>query len=214
MAAIVSIVGHSQSGKTTLIEKLIPEMVSRGYKIATIKHTHHKVVPDQSEKDNWRHLQAGSAAAVLSSTDNITLIKPMADAGIDDIVQLLGEDYDLILAEGFKHYNAPKIEVHRKNTGPLLTGLTALVAIVSDESLDSRVRQFAPDDVSGLADLIEKDFIKPQGEQVALYVNNVPIPMKSFIKDIVANVMVGIAVSLKGVGEVKNLKLFLRKKTN
>ena len=212
MAAIVSIVGHSQSGKTTLIEKLIPEMVSRGYKIATIKHTHHKVVPDQSEKDNWRHLQAGSAAAVLSSTDNITLIKPMADAGIDDIVQLLGEDYDLILAEGFKHYNAPKIEVHRKNTGPLLTGLTALVAIVSDESLDSRVRQFAPDDVSGLADLIEKDFIKPQGEQVALYVNNVPIPMKSFIKDIVANVMVGIAVSLKGVGEVKKLKLFLRKR--
>lgn len=212
MAAIVSIVGHSQSGKTTLIEKLIREMVSRGYNIATIKHTHHTVVPAQSEKDNWRHLQAGSAAAVLSSTDNVTLIKPMADASLDDIVRLLGEDYDLILAEGFKHDNAPKIEVYRKNTGPLLPDLTELFAIVSDESLDSKIRQFAPDDISGLADLLEKDFIKSQGEQVALYVNNVPIPMKSFIKDIVANVMVGVAVSLKGVGEVKNLKLFLRKR--
>lgn len=212
MAAIVSIVGHSQSGKTTLIEKLIREMVSRGYNIATVKHTHHKVAPDQPEKDSWRHLQAGSSATVLSSTDNVTLIKPMADAGIDDIAQLLGEDYDLILTEGFKHYNAPKIEVYRKNIGPLLTGLTELFAIVSDEPLDSEIRQFSPDDVSGLADLIEKDFIKPQGEQVALYVNNVPIPMKSFIKDIVANVMVGIAVSLKGVGEVKKLKLFLRKR--
>lgn len=212
MAAIVSIVGHSQSGKTTLIEKLIREMVSRGYNIATIKHTHHTVVPDQSEKDNWRHLKAGSAAAVLSSTDNVTLIKPMADASLDDIARLLGEDYDLILAEGFKHDNAPKIEVHRKNIGLLLTDLKELFAIVSDEPLDSKIRQFAPDDVSGLADLLEKDFIKSQGEQVALYVNNVPIPMKSFIKDIVANVMVGVAVSLKGVGEVKNLKLFLRKR--
>ncbi|MDO8716432.1 MAG: molybdopterin-guanine dinucleotide biosynthesis protein B [Dehalococcoidales bacterium] len=212
MAAIVSIVGHSQSGKTTIIEKLIREMVSRGYNIATVKHTHHKVTPDQPEKDSWRHLQAGSSAAVLSSTDNVTLIKPMADAGIDDIAQLLGEDYDLILAEGFKHDNAPKIEVHRKSTGLLLTGITELFAIVSDEPLDSRIRQFGPDDVSGLADLIVKDFIKPQGEQVALYVNDVAIPMKSFIKDIVANVMVGIAVSLKGVGEVKKLRLFLRKR--
>ena len=212
MSPIVSVVGHSQSGKTTLIEKLIREMVSRGYNIATVKHTHHKVTPDQPGKDSWRHLQAGSSAAVLSSTDNVTLIKPMADAGINDIAQLLGEDYDLILAEGFKHDNAPKIEVHRKNTGPLLTGMTELVAIVSDEPLDSRIRQFGPDDVSGLADLIVKDFIKPQGEQVALYVNDVAIPMKSFIKDIVANVMVGIAVSLKGVGEVKKLKLFLRKR--
>ncbi len=212
MAAIVSIVGHSQSGKTTLIEKLIRELVSRGYNIATVKHTHHKVIPEQAEKDSWRHLQAGSTAAVLSSTDNVTLIKPMADAGIDDITRLLGEDYDLILTEGFKHDNAPKIEMHRKNTGLLLTGLTELFAIVSDEPLDSEIRQFAPDDVSGLADLIEKDFIKPQGEQVALYVNNVAIPMKSFIKDIVANVMVGIAVSLKGVDEVRNLKLFLRKR--
>lgn len=212
MASIVSIVGHSQSGKTTLLEKLIPEMVSRGYSIATVKHTHHKVVPDQPEKDNWRHLQAGSAATVLSSADNLTLIKPMADASLDDIARLLGEDYDLILAEGFKHDNAPKIEVHRKNTGPLLTDLTELFAIVSDESLDSEVKQFAPNDVSGLADLLEEGFIKPQREHVALYVNNVSIPMKSFIKDIVTNVMAGIAVSLKGVGEVKTLKLFLRKR--
>ena len=212
MAAIVSIVGHSESGKTTLIEKLIREMVARGYNIATVKHTHHKVTPDQPEKDSRRHLQAGSAAAVLSSPDNVTMIKPMADAGINDIVQLLGEDYDLILVEGFKHGNAPKIEVHRKDTGPLLTGLTELVAIVSDEPLDSGIRQFTPGDVSGLADLIEKDFIKPQEEPIALYVNDVAIPMKSFIKDIVANVMVGIAVSLKGVGEVKKLKLFLRKR--
>src|SRR3989338_6571898 len=180
MPPIVSIVGHSQSGKTTLMEKLVREMVSRGYRLATIKHTHHDIVPEQTEKDSWRHLQAGSTAAVLSSPDRVILTKPMAEASLDDIARLLGEDYDLILAEGFKHDNAPKIEVHRKQTGPLLTDLTELFAIVSDEPLDSGIRQFAPDDITGLVDLIEKDFIKPQGEQVALYVNDVSIPMKSF----------------------------------
>lgn len=212
MPPIVSIVGHSQSGKTTLVEKLIREMLARGYRLATIKHTHHNITPDETEKDSWRHLQAGSAVAVLSSPDKVILTKPVAEASLDDIVRLLGEDYDLILAEGFKHDNAPKIEVHRKDVGPLLTDLTKLFAIVSDEPLDTGTRQFAHDDVSRLADLLEEGFIKPQKERVCLYVNGTPIPMKSFIKDLVANVLVGIAVSLKGVGEVKSLELFLRKR--
>ena len=212
MASIVSIVGHSQSGKTTLMEKLVREMVSRGYRLATIKHTHHDIVPEQTEKDSWRHLQAGSTAAVLSSPDRVILTKPMAEASLDDITRLLGEDYDLILAEGFKQDNAPKIEVHRKSIGPLLTDLKKLFAIVSDEPLDTRVRQFAHDDVSSLADLLEEGFIEPQKERVCLYINGAPVPMKSFIEDLVANVLVGIAVSLKGVGEVKSLELFLRKR--
>lgn len=211
MPPIVSIVGHSQSGKTTLIEKLIREMVGRGYRLATIKHTHHNVAPDQTEKDSWRHLQAGSSVAVLSSRDSVILTKPMVEANLDDIVRLLGEDYDLILAEGFKQDSAPKIEVHRKDVGPLLTDLTKLFAIVSDEPLDSKIRQFTPDDVSRLADLLEEGFIKPQKERVCLYINGTPIPMKSFIKDIVANVLVGIAVSLKGVGEVKSLEIILKR---
>lgn len=211
MPPIISIVGHSQSGKTTLMEKLIREMLSRGYRLATIKHTHHNIAPDRPEKDSWRHLQAGSSAAVLSSIDNVILIKPMVDASLDDVARLLGEDYDMILAEGFKQDNAPKIEVHRKDTGPLLTDLRELFAIVSDEPLDTEIRQFAPDDVSGLAALLEEGFIKPQKERVVLYVNGITIPMKNFIKDIVANVMEGIVISLKGVGKVKSLELFLRK---
>ena len=213
MPSTVSIVGHSGSGKTTLLEKLIPELRSRGYRVATVKHTHHHITPDQPEKDSQRHLQAGSGAAVISSPDQVTLTKSVTSkVSRDDIIRLLGEDYDLILTEGFKQDNTPKIEVHRKEIGPLLTDLEKLFAIVSDDPLDTKIRQFAPDDISGLATLLEESFIKPQKEVIVLYINGVAIPMKSFIKNIITNVLVGIAISLKGVGQIKSLEVFLRKR--
>ncbi|MBI2853054.1 MAG: molybdopterin-guanine dinucleotide biosynthesis protein B [Chloroflexi bacterium] len=212
MAPIVSFVGHSGSGKTTFIERLIPELRSRGYHVATVKHTHHAITPDHPEKDSWRHLQAGSEAAVFCSPDTLTLTKLAAEAGLTDIARLLGEDYDIILVEGFKQDDVPKIEVHRRETGPLLTGLTRLFAIVSDEPLDTKIRQFTFEDVSLLADLLEEGFIKPQAERVSLYINGSPVILKRFIQDLIANVLTGIAVSLKGVGWVKSLEVFLHKK--
>ncbi len=72
MPPIVSVVGKSKSGKTTLIEKLIQELKSRGYRVATIKHIPQGVSFDEPGKDSWRHLQAGSEAASFSSTHSQT----------------------------------------------------------------------------------------------------------------------------------------------
>ncbi|MBI4283172.1 MAG: molybdopterin-guanine dinucleotide biosynthesis protein B [Chloroflexi bacterium] len=165
MSSIVSIVGSSKSGKTTLIEKLIRELKVRGYRVATVKHTPHGMSFDEPDKDSWRHLQAGSEATVISSPERVVLIKPVAsDATLDEIASLLGEDYDIILAEGFKQGGAPKIEVHRRETGlPPLSNLKRLIAIATDEPLATETRQFSVDDVKGLADLLEVGFIKPQG---------------------------------------------------
>ena len=164
MPAIVSIVGNSNSGKTTLIEKLIPELKSRGYRVATIKHTPHGMTLGDSNKDSWRHLQAGSEATVTSSQTQMVLIKPVApNVTLDEIARVFGEDYDIILAEGFKQDNAPKVEIHRKESGPLLNDIKQLIAIVTDEPLETKTKQFALDDVKGLADLLEEGFIKPSG---------------------------------------------------
>ena len=165
MPAIVSIIGNSNSGKTTLIEKLIAELKARGYRVATIKHTPHGMTLGDSDKDSWRHLQAGSEATVISSPQRVVLIKPVtSDNTLDEIVPLFGEEYDIILAEGFKQGSAPKIEVHRRETGPPLRNIKKLIAIATDEPLVTRARQFSLDDVKGLADLLEEGFIKPQGE--------------------------------------------------
>jgi molybdopterin-guanine dinucleotide biosynthesis protein MobB len=213
MTPIVSIVGKSKSGKTTLIEKLIGELKSRGYKVATIKHTSQKLVFDEPGKDSWRHTQAGSEMTMVSSPDRIVLIKPITEEpSLEEIAHLAGEDYDLILTEGFSKGNAPKIEVRRQKAGPPLT-IKKLIAIVSDEPLKTKTRQFSPDDIKGLADLLEQGFIMPQRERLSIYVNKTPLPLSSFPREIISNVLLALVSSLKGGKEIWSLEFFLKRKS-
>jgi molybdopterin-guanine dinucleotide biosynthesis protein B len=210
MPPIVAIIGKSESGKTTFIEKLIPELKSRGYRVATVKHTPQEVALDQPNKDSWRHIQAGSEATVISASDRIALIKPVTQAlTLDQIARHLGEDYDIILAEGFKESSVPKIEVHRKEMGSPLSGIKKRFAFVTDEPLPGESRQFSTDDVKGLADLLERGFIKPDRRRTLLYVNNMPVTLTTFPKKLIRNTILGMVSSLKGVGQVKSLEILL-----
>jgi molybdopterin-guanine dinucleotide biosynthesis protein B len=214
MPPIVSIVGKSKSGKTTLIEKLLQELKSRGYKVATIKHTNQKLTFDEPGKDSWRHTQAGSEATIISSPDKLVLIKPVAtEPSLEEVARLAGEDYDIILTEGFRKSNVPKIEVHRKQAGPPLATTKKLFAIVSDKPVETRTRQFSPDDIKGLADLLEKGFIMPERERLSLYVNNTPLSLSSFPREIIGNILLALASSLKGVKEIRSIEVFLKRKS-
>lgn len=212
MPAIVSIVGKSKSGKTILVEKLIRELKSRGYQVATIKHAVGDLVLDKQGKDSWRHIQAGSEATAVSSPREFVLMKPVTqELNLDEITRFFGEDYDIILTEGFRQGNAPKIEVHRKDLGPPFGSLKKLVAIVTDEPLETKVRQFSSEDIKGLADLLEKGFIKPQKERISIYVNNTPIPLTTFPGKIISNAIVAMVSCLKGVERIRNIEIFLKK---
>lgn len=212
MPPVVSIVGRSKSGKTTLLEKLLRELSSRGYRVATIKHVYHSISFDKPDKDSWRHLEAGSMATIASSKDKLVLVRPVAqEAALNEIVRILAEDWDLILTEGFKHHDAPKIEVHRREVGPPLSGIKKLIAVVTDEPLETKARQFGFEDTKGLADFIETGFIKPQRERLTVYVNNIPLSLGAFPREFVTNVLLAMASSLKGVGAVKSLDIFLRR---
>jgi molybdopterin-guanine dinucleotide biosynthesis protein B len=194
------------------MEKLLGELKSRGYRVATVKHTAQKLSFDEPGKDSWRHIQAGSEATLISSPDKAVLIKPTkTKISLEQIAHLIGEDYDIILTEGFKVSNAPKIEVHRKQAGPPLASVRKLIAIATDEPLETKTRQFSLEDSKGLADLLEKGFIAPQRERVSLYVNNAPVVLTTFPKQVVANILLALASSLKGVKKIKSLDIFLRK---
>ena len=213
MPAIVSVVGISKSGKTTLIEKLVRELRSRGYRVATVKHAPEGMTLDQPDRDSWRHLQAGSEATVISSRDRLALIRPVtAEATLDDIARLLGEEYDIILTEGFKQGDAPKIEVHRKEAGPPLTDIKKLIAIATDEPLDAKARQFSLDDARALADLLEEGFIRPHEERISLYVNNTRIPLTAFPREFITSTLGGMLSALKGVDRIESVEIFLRKR--
>jgi len=162
MTPIVSIVGKSKTGKTTLIEGLIKELKSRGYRIATAKHTFHELTLDKPGKDSWRHIQAGSAATAIGSPYQLVFIKPVAQTpNLDEITRLFGNDYDIIIAEGFKQSDVPKIGVHRKGTDWADGEIRGLIAIATDEPIETTSKQFPLQDIKGLAKFIEDSFLKP-----------------------------------------------------
>jgi molybdopterin-guanine dinucleotide biosynthesis protein B len=212
MPPIVSVIGKSKSGKTSLIEELVAELKSRHYRVATIKHAAQNINFDEPGKDSWRHLQAGSEATALVSNNKVRLIKSVTpDGTLDEVARLLGDDYDIIISEGFKQADAPKILVNGGEPGLPLTGIKRLIAVIGDEPLKTRVRQFSRRDVKGLADLLEEGFIKPQRDRLAIYVNGDRVILKSFPRKIIANILINMVSSLKGVNKVKSLDISLRR---
>ncbi len=214
MPAIISIIGHSQSGKTTLIEKLVRELASRGYRVGTIKHAPSGSTLDEPNKDTWRHIAAGSAATAIVSNDRVALLQPVTpETNLYEIMHLFGEAFDIVIVEGFKQQaSTPKIEVHRKESGPLLTDIAKRVAIATDEPVESKVRQFDLNDPKPLADFIEEGYIKPYKERLSLYVNGAPIPLSAFPREFITNVLLAMASSLKGVvPDIETLEFFYRK---
>jgi len=158
---IVSIVGKSQSGKTVLMEQLIAEFKRRGYKVAALKHGRGGMEIDHPGKDSWRYSQAGSDAVFISAPDKLAFIKCVDhDLGIEEILPIIGPEFDLVLVEGFKKSKIPKIEVHRKGLGDdLLCSPEELSAIVTDESLETDIPQLPWGDTVTVADFIEKNFV-------------------------------------------------------
>ncbi|MCX5833549.1 MAG: molybdopterin-guanine dinucleotide biosynthesis protein B, partial [Deltaproteobacteria bacterium] len=123
MIPIISIVGRSNTGKTTLIEKMIKELAARGYRVATIKHNLHGFDIDHPGKDSWRHREAGARLTVLASPKKVALIRDVdRDYTIDEIRDRYVEDADIILVEGYKENDFPKIEVFRSSLGDELLG--------------------------------------------------------------------------------------------
>lgn len=207
MPPIVSIVGKSSTGKTTFLEKLLRELTGRGYKIATIKHSHHSINFDDPNKDSYRHAQAGAAITMVSSTTSLQIIKSLPEElTIDELARNLGEEYDLILTEGFSRDNAPKIEIHRKETGPLLDIASNLFAVATDEPLDIDIRQFALEDVKGIADLIQEKFIKPHQERYTLYLNGEKVPSEALSDLTVKKILAAINESFPAAKETNDLE--------
>ncbi len=166
---IVSIIGKSNSGKTTLIEKLIIELRRRGYKVATIKHHVHtdKRSFDTLGKDSYRHAQAGAEKVVLiSPLTTVTYDYPTQPPSPQEMAaQMIG--VDLVIAEGFSQAKLPAIEVSRAARNAALIGdPDYLLAVAADHSVASPRPVFDLDDVAGLVNLIERELLDRDSERL------------------------------------------------
>jgi molybdopterin molybdotransferase len=159
---VISIVGKSDAGKTTFLEKLVPHLTARGHKVGTIKHDVHGFDIDHKGKDSWRHKQAGAHTVTISSPKKVAIIKDVdREQTIDSLAVTYFQDVDLLVTEGYKKQNKPKIEVFRSSVhnAPLCTDDASLVAIVSDIPLNLGVPRFALNDIKGVADFVETRFL-------------------------------------------------------
>ena len=153
MPPVLAFIGRPNCGKTTLIEKLIPALVARGVRVGTIKHHHGDIQMDISGKDTWRHKQAGAQAVLLSSPTGIGFIQDVpADTPVEILVSRFFQDFDLVLAEGYKDSTLPQIEVFRSTVydKPLQDAGENLFATVSDVRIHPGLPWFKPEDFEEL----------------------------------------------------------------
>ncbi len=158
---IISIAGKSNAGKTTLMEKLIAALSRRGHKIGSVKHAHDGFEIDKKGKDSWRHKNAGASAALVVSDGKIALVKDDDRPVPEKLADYLG-DMDIILVEGLKRLNLPKIEIFRQDSGhdhPLFMDSPDLIAFVTDTPFCPDVPVFSLNDVDGLADFLETSYL-------------------------------------------------------
>ena len=155
---IVCFIGRSNSGKTTLVERVIPELVRAGYRVATVKHAGHGFDLDTEGKDSWRHKRAGASSVVVVSKGSLAMFTDVSEQlKVEEIRdRFLDDTYDLIIAEGWKSEGYPKIVVIREEVGEIPFSLDGLLAVVSDKPMAVDVPVLELDDIAGVAALIIK----------------------------------------------------------
>lgn len=160
---VFGITGWKNSGKTTLVARLVENLSSRGLKVSTIKHAHCDFDIDKPGSDSFTHRQAGASQVLLSSNRRWALMSEIGEGREPELEELLQqlEPVDLVIVEGFKMGHQAKIQVVRpaNNTEPLSDEAQPIVAIASDQAVDPRDYNCAGpllqlDDVTAIADFI------------------------------------------------------------
>lgn len=159
---IFGITGWKNSGKTTLTERLVTELTARGWRVSTVKHAHHDFDIDKPGADSFRHRMAGASEVAIVSGKRWALMHELRTEGEPSLGAILERlaPCDIILIEGYKREDHPKIEVRRLDAGdraPLANQDPSIVAIAADHAIpEGALPVFSLDDVSPIADFIEQ----------------------------------------------------------
>lgn len=156
---VLGITGWSGSGKTTLLVKLIPLLVDRGLRVATLKHAHHAFDVDLPGKDSFEHRKAGASEVIVSSPRRWAQIHEIGEAREATLAEHLQRlsPCDLVLVEGYKSEQHSKLEVFREAPGksPLYSRVPRIVALASDRPLSGLpIPNVDLNDVAAVADVV------------------------------------------------------------
>jgi molybdopterin-guanine dinucleotide biosynthesis adapter protein len=202
MLPIICIVGASNSGKTTFLEQLIPELRRRGYRVGTVKHDVHGFEMDREGKDTWRHRHAGARTIAIASPAMLATIRETeVEMPLEELAGRYFWEEDILLTEGYKQSRFPKIEVFRSaiEAKPICTVQDNLLAMVTDDRIDLDVPGYRFDQVAGVAELIVERFLKDRKKRrVMVHVEGKRLPMNDFVEQFFIGGIVGMLSSLRG----------------
>jgi len=182
--------GKSDTGKTSLIIRLIKKLTDEGYKVATIKNTNKKIEIDEEGKDTWKHSQAGAKLVVLSSMRETDFIVKET-MKTKDIIRNISElgCYDIVLVEGASDPIIPKIKL-----GEI-------------EERDNTIGYY-DDNFEEIIRIVKKEIDKKAPEQkINMSVNGKNIPLTEFPTEFIRNTIVGMLKSLKGIDEIDEVEI-------
>ncbi|SOE18420.1 molybdopterin guanine dinucleotide biosynthesis accessory protein MobB [Hoeflea halophila] len=157
---VFGITGWKNSGKTTLTCKLVEEFTRRGFRVSTLKHAHHAFDVDHEGTDSYRHRQAGAGEVAIVSGRRWAVMHELKDRPEPSMQEMLAQlsPCDLVLIEGFKRANHPKIELRREaalDRTPVPDEGGSIRAIAADHAVDdAKVPVFSLEDIAAIADMI------------------------------------------------------------
>jgi len=219
MPKTIAICGASNSGKTTLITRLIPALRERGLSVATLKHTHHQDIQrDMELKDTGRHLLAGANTVILDAKEGMIIQRSKNNPEkLKDIADRFLSQHDIVLAEGYKNEAIHKIEVWQKSIArrPLCLEDKNLLAVVSTDDMPdgfSNIPVFTPDEIDSIVSFIIDKKDRPAETSLLLLVNGRKVPLKGFVKDFLSGGIIGMVDSLKGCNDMHNLEIIINLK--
>jgi molybdopterin-guanine dinucleotide biosynthesis adapter protein len=158
MQRVIGVCGFKNSGKTTLVEKLVRHLTTKGFSVSTVKHAHHDFDIDHEGRDSFRHRKAGATEVAVASQQRFAIMHELRGAeppSLDEILAKLSP-CDLVIVEGYKRDAHDKIEVRNLELNhPVLAGDDpTIVAVAANGSLAAPVPVFNRDDVAALAQFI------------------------------------------------------------
>jgi len=153
---VVSFIGNSNSGKTTLVVQIVGRLKTLGYRVATVKHAAHGFDIDRPGKDSYRFREAGSDVTVISSPTQLALVKNKnVEASLSQVIDLIGKTVDIILVEGYKETLVPKIAVmaSESDMGMLIGKQNILAILIAGAPVDG-IPQFTDRDIGNIVNLL------------------------------------------------------------
>ncbi|MGA2285361.1 MAG: molybdopterin-guanine dinucleotide biosynthesis protein MobB [Dehalococcoidia bacterium] len=205
MPPVLCIVGRERDTARQLVEGLVRELAASGVRVA--------VAVEADRAPAGGYMAAGSEMTIVRAPGILLSMRRLREEpSLDELVWEMRDDYDLVLADGFRNSSYLKLEVRREDA-ELLCHKNELLAIAGDKPPELDIPAFAVDDFARIADLVRRRFLTHEpGEDAALFIDGVRLPLALFVRKIVAGTVMGMVRPLKGVDDPKSVVITVRRR--